>query len=172
MMAGRQAWRSALLAVSILAGCGPRDVRHPVSGIVTLDGAPVAGASVTLMPKGKGRPGIGETDASGRFTMQDGGMHAGLPPGEYDVAIMLAEWSTAKTTRIPAGPPDANGKQTETIEVITGEPYVKKWIIPERFGRFGSSGLSATIVGPMATLDFPLTTKPVETKSQPEEPKP
>lgn len=171
-MRGRLAPFTAVLVASTLVGCGPRDVRHSVSGVVTLDDQPVVGASVTFMPKGKGLPGIGETNSAGRFTMQDGGMHEGMPAGDYDVTIMLAEWSTAKTTRIPSGPPDSNGKQTETIEVMTVEPYVKKWIIPERYGRLRSSGLSASITGPTTTLAFPLTSNPKEGTSLPLEPKP
>lgn len=152
--------RVAGLLLVMLAGCEPRVVRYPAAGVVTLDGKPVKGASVTCMPRGKGRPGIGETDAEGRFTLRDAGMHDGLPPGDYDVGIMLALWSKTKTTSIPSGPPNANGKPTDVVEVIEVPPYVTKWIVPERYSQPGSSGLSVSVTGPNRDLTFALTTAP------------
>lgn len=148
------------LLLSMLAGCEPHIVRYSVAGVVTLDGKPVKGASLTCMPRGKGRPGIGETDLEGRFTLRDAGMHDGLPPGDYDVGILLAVWSKTKTTKIPSGPPDENGKPAYVMEVIEVPPYVTKWIVPERYSQPGSSGLSVSITGPVRDLAFALTTAP------------
>lgn len=150
----------AILLFAAAVGCGPRVVRYPVAGIVTLDGQPVKGASVTFMPRGKGRPGIGETGAEGRFTMKDAGMHDGLPPGDYDVLVMLALWSKSKTTKIPIGPPDENGNPTDLVEVVDVPPYVTKWIVPERYSDLTSSGLSASITKPVHDLELTLTTAP------------
>ena len=151
---------AAVVLAAAVAGCGPRVLRYPVAGVITLDGKPVKGASVTFMPKAKGRPGIGETDADGRFVVSDAGMHDGLPPGEYDVVVMLALWSKVKTTTIPTGPPDERGKPTDLVEVVEVPPYVTKWIVPERYSQLGSSGLSAAIKAPVRDLSFALTTSP------------
>ena len=152
-----------MFAMALLAGvvgCGPRVVRYPVEGVVTLDGEPVKGASITFMPRGKGRPGIGETDADGRFALREAGMHDGVPPGDYDVLVMLALWSKAKTTKIPTGPPDENGKPTDLVEVVEVPPYVTKWIVPERYSQRESSGLSASVKASARDLAFALTSAP------------
>lgn len=155
-----RAWCVAGLLVTFAAGCGPRVVRYPVGGVVTLDGQPLKGASVTFMPRGKGRPGIGVTDGEGRFSVEDAGMHDGIPPGDYDVVVMLAVWSKSKTTKIAIGPPDEHGKPTDLVEVVEVPPYVTKWIVPERYSQLGSSGLSASITQPVRDLTFALTTAP------------
>lgn len=42
----------------------------PVSGTVTLDGAPVKHASVTFLPKDGGRPSFGVTNDQGRYVLE------------------------------------------------------------------------------------------------------
>lgn len=60
----------ALLTTS-LTGCGSSD--HPplgrVSGVVTLDGQPLADADVTFQPEGAGRASVGTTDAEGQYEL-------------------------------------------------------------------------------------------------------
>jgi hypothetical protein len=64
---------SAILA----AGCGPGYGTAPVSGRITLDGQPLAGASVTFQPMAKdgisstlGMGSYGATDAEGRYSLK------------------------------------------------------------------------------------------------------
>ena len=67
-----------------LTGCGKK--LTPVTGVVTLDGKPVAGASVTLVSEdGKDNP-TALTDDSGNFTVEsrDG---PGAHPGNYKVVV-------------------------------------------------------------------------------------
>ena len=60
---------AAILLLSLAAGCGPRPT--VVTGVVTLDGEAVAGASVHLFPVGgKGQPAGATTDGAGRFRAQ------------------------------------------------------------------------------------------------------
>lgn len=142
----------------LAAGCGPANNRVAVEGIVTLDGKPIKGVSLTFMPRGKGRPGIGETDVNGRFRMKDVGIHDGLPPGDYDVLVMLAEWSKLKTVEIPIGAVGGDG--AETMEIVEVAPHVTKWIVPERYSKLGASGLSASIRSATTDLSLALTVKP------------
>src|SRR5829696_339246 len=57
----------------VFAGCGTAAGYAPVSGKVTMDGAPLEGASVSFEPSGKaaGLGGsYGRTDAEGKFTLK------------------------------------------------------------------------------------------------------
>jgi len=84
----RGARLAAVLTVAI-AGCGGPDVQH-VEGIVTLDGKPLADATVCFTPLGGGLPAAGMTDASGRFRLSAsvGGKYGrGTTPGEYRVTV-------------------------------------------------------------------------------------
>jgi hypothetical protein len=74
----------ALLALVGLVGCGGSSA---VEGIVTLEGTPVPGATVTFQSTdGKGQPGTGLTDANGNFTISSGNKK-GLAAGTYKVII-------------------------------------------------------------------------------------
>ena len=59
----------------LLCGCGPSINRVPASGVITLDGEPLAGVDISTQPVGtKGssvyHPGShAKTDAEGRFTL-------------------------------------------------------------------------------------------------------
>jgi hypothetical protein len=73
-------------------GCGskgghlPRTV--PAKGIVTLDGKPVEGAQVVLVPAAEGATGAyGATDASGRFSLRAYEEKEGAIPGDYKVQV-------------------------------------------------------------------------------------
>jgi hypothetical protein len=67
--------RSLTLVLLLFAGCGDSLQIAPVSGTVTLDGGPLAGASITTQPVGSGseNPGPGSfglTDAQGRYELE------------------------------------------------------------------------------------------------------
>lgn len=86
---------SIVLLLATLAGCGPKlPETIPVTGVVTLDGAPCADALVTFIPieETKGNGGAGYTAADGKFTAhlhdgQSGKGPPGLLPGKYKVVI-------------------------------------------------------------------------------------
>src|SRR5438309_11878761 len=89
-------WRIGfvLAGVVLLAagGCADKDAFPlvPVSGRITLDGQPLAGASVFFKPQGK-TPGFGahgSTDADGRYVLTAARLNKpGTAIGEYTVAI-------------------------------------------------------------------------------------
>jgi len=89
---GRRLALAVLGTVAVLCGCDrsadPSLV--PVTGTVTADGQPLAGARVTFIPK-DGTPGFGgtgKTDGSGNYMLAGSRDNAaGIPPGEYRVAI-------------------------------------------------------------------------------------
>ncbi len=108
-------WTLCLLLL-LVGGCGSPDV-VPVSGRVTLNGRPLAGACVTLQPTGLGpgeRPeasgSSGRTDADGRYTLRlIEPQREGALIGEHVVTI-----TTASAAKQDGGP-------------VTGERVPKAW---------------------------------------------
>lgn len=95
------------------AGCGQKSTgpkTYPVTGIVTLKGEPVSGATVTFHGADGKSTAVGTTDAAGRYTLTAGPAGKGALAGKYEVAIVkfkAAEPAPAAT----AGeyvPPDPN----------------------------------------------------------------
>src|SRR5215471_15434875 len=67
----RPLFHGLLFAALGLGGCGDGKMQvAPVSGIVTLDGAPLKSASITFRPKDGGRPSFGVTNEQGRYTLE------------------------------------------------------------------------------------------------------
>jgi len=83
---------TAMLALTGVS-CGNKSSIHPVSGKVTFQGSPAAGAAVFFHRQG-GDPMnehvvMGVVQEDGSFEMVCGSLGKGAPPGEYDVVI---EW--------------------------------------------------------------------------------
>ena len=79
-----------ILLALVPAGCGQRITA--VLGLVTLEGTPVAGATVLFMPdKGEGRPATGFTSSDGTFHLTTTKPDDGAVPGEYRVVIQKSE---------------------------------------------------------------------------------
>jgi hypothetical protein len=94
--------RYLFVLLLLLIGCGGEKGYAPVSGIVTLDGKPLVGASISFQPQGAGQATAGEgsygkTDAQGAFTLKRVSDDApGAWVGEHRVNI-------SKTDPVPAG---------------------------------------------------------------------
>ena len=77
-----------LLAALALSGCGRANMDvAPVSGTVTLDGAPLKSASVTFQPKDGGRPSYGVTNEQGRYVLEYSMNEVGAKVGACTVKI-------------------------------------------------------------------------------------
>jgi hypothetical protein len=89
----RWLWTAALIAIAAAAGCSGsrpagRPPVYPSAGTVTLDGRPLAGATVLFQPVDPaGKPGTAVTDADGRFTAQTFDPGDGLTEGGHRVAV-------------------------------------------------------------------------------------
>jgi hypothetical protein len=82
-------WTLACLILVITGGCGGQGV-VPVEGRVTLNGQPLANATVVLSPSRGTDPGpfTGKTDADGRFALGAAdNERGGAAPGEYMLMI-------------------------------------------------------------------------------------
>jgi hypothetical protein len=72
-----------------------------VAGVVTLDGRPLAGGAVTLIPEKKnGRPATGITDAEGRYVLKASAEDEALAPGQYKVTIVAKPNNADKATAV------------------------------------------------------------------------
>ena len=122
----------------------------PVTGTVTLDGEPVAGALVTYIPTGTKTEGVfdaaGETDEQGKYKlMTSEGQAEGATPGEYRVVIsklVKADGSTAKPTK------DKSPMQL----MLEGA----KEVVHPDYSDLAFSKLKATVPQGGGTNDFPL----------------
>ena len=92
----------AVLILIHCGGCGSEFDVAPVSGVVTLDGQPLQGATVVFAPSGNREnrnPGpfsTGTTDANGKYELilRDGSTHGAIV-GNHKVGISLPETTDA-----------------------------------------------------------------------------
>lgn len=136
-----------LLLLSFLIGCGDdgRPPLVPVSGVVTLDNEPVAGAAVMFMPLAGGRPAQGVTDAAGKFRLSTFEDNDGALVGNHQVTITKVEVTGMTAT--------ADG-----LSGLVDPSQIKEtWIIPQKYAQPDSSGLSATVAKGMDEVTFSLT---------------
>jgi hypothetical protein len=126
-------WLAVSAILIVTTGCGTPKLL-PVSGVVTLDGKPIADAGVLFCPVDRGPPASGTTDANGQFQLATIN-NLGVAPGRYGVTITKKEvigqdfgQDIAKFVLVP--------KQVQV-----------KWIIPQKFSKAETSGLNA-VVGP------------------------
>lgn len=85
-----------LCAAAALGAVGCGSGPAPVSGVVTLDGQPVEGVSVSFTPAAGDGDGIGgsygKTDAQGKYALKTViGDRAGAAPGKHKVVISLSK---------------------------------------------------------------------------------
>jgi len=124
-----------------LAGCGEK--LAAVTGTVRLDGKPVASAGVALHPVAGGSLASGSTDAEGRFRIESGNK-PGTTPGEYRVTVVKKETSGFLA--------DKNG-----LSMGVAKGGVKeKWLIPQKYAKPDTSGLSVSVKPGMEPLDLNL----------------
>lgn len=148
----RQSLWTVVLAV--ISGCSGSDVDEaadgpdfsnlvPVSGVITLNGAPLPGAVVTFLPA-QWSPGVGETNEKGEYSVSSSG-RPGLSPGEYKVAISLLLSAE--------GEPQGLGPRSSLAQppgMLTA-----KEMLPREYADLGTSKQTATITAKGGTdFDF------------------
>jgi hypothetical protein len=121
-----------LLGLVLIAGCGGPKLAS-VSGTVTLDGQPLANASVTFQPMGEGNlnPGQGsyaKTDQNGNYTLEMQGGKKGAVVAKHKVEISAVTGGAGRPDddrpqrqqrdRVPA---QYNTQSKLTVEVKPGE---------------------------------------------------
>ena len=120
-----------------------RPKTYPVTGVVTLAGQPLGGATVMFDPvDADGSGAIAVTDAEGRYKLTTFEAGDGARPGEYRIAFL-------KTIL-----PGAKVEGSDGMAVVSGDP---KNVLPQKLADSTKSGFTATVAeGPGNTCDFAL----------------
>lgn len=138
---------AVLIHISLMAGGCSRSRRpelpetFPVTGVVSIEGKPLPGATVMFNPAGgNGHGSIALTDASGRYKLTTFKPGDGVVPGDYKVAI----------TKIELG-----GSGSDSPVAVAPDP---KNVLSAKYADDSTSGLTATVEAkPDNTFDFVLT---------------
>src|SRR5262245_38496945 len=89
-----------LIAGIALCGCGKAIMNvAPVTGTVTLDGAPLKAASVSFQPKDGGRPSFGVTNEQGKYVLEYSLNELGAKVGACTVRITTLAASDDGSTK-------------------------------------------------------------------------
>jgi len=148
-----------LMASLALLGCnGASAPVAKTTGQVTLNGAPVVGATVNMASDGNAVIAYGVTDASGNFSMStafDGRSYEGAPIGKVTVWITKALSQGMPTEDPNAAPAEedplaASNKMAKMMEAMGkkskgGMMIEQKSEIPEKYTSPTTSGLDQTI---------------------------
>jgi hypothetical protein len=138
-----------------IVGCGPGGVGsgdqqdvYPVTGKITMNGAPVAGATVTFSPQ-QGQPvAYGRTNSSGEYALTTYEANDGAAEGDYIVLV-------AKS----AGGGSEGPSEEEMHEAMTSGEDIQPGghgaagggdesagsLLPEKYSSQADSGLTATV---------------------------
>lgn len=132
------------LLLPTIAGCNAKGVdtrprRVPFSATVTLDGAPIEGATVVLAPEGSdGRAASGMTDAQGSVVFTTFDARDGAVPARYSVAISKTEFPDG----VPLTAEDPNyDPRTAVAAVAKGA----KELVPVKYKSPATSGLTVEV---------------------------
>lgn len=132
----------------LLGGCGGGrkgvDIQ-PVSGTVTLDGSPIAGATITFSPVqgGTGKAAVGVSDSNGNFSITDTATgSAGAEVGEYELGVLWYKPSvdTSQATGESVGGLDARD-DNRTRSAVAGPDA----LLPVPYQDPKTSGLKASV---------------------------
>lgn len=153
---------AAALALTCCLGCGgDGPATHPVSGVVTLDGTPVEGATVTFHPAGsEGRSATGTTDASGKYELSTMARGDGAMLGSYRVTI--AKYETPDGSVVQSDDDAPGGELSEEeFEELYEEPDDEanppsENVLPPQYANPTNSGFEAEVVAGENTHDFAL----------------
>jgi hypothetical protein len=135
-------WTLAI-AMLVAGGCntdGRRPVA-PVSGTVTYDGNPVAGATVIFLSNSGEPAATGITAADGTFRLSTYGEADGAVPGSYAVTVTKLEGGASNEAGAPFDPV----ADMEAAARNTAPPPPARHLLPEKYAAAVSSPLKFTV---------------------------
>lgn len=157
-------YSAAIMTAFFMSGCGggavgggDRQPVHRTSGKITLEGAPVAGATVTFSPKGSGPPATGKTNANGEYKLTTYDAEDGATAGDF---VVLVVKSSAPASVDPDAGHDADGSGGEGDAMHAAQPAADEpeSALPRKYSRVEDSDLTATVsAGAPNKFDFDLT---------------
>ena len=115
-----------LLSAALLSGCGDKGPEVArVSGRVTLDGAPLAGARIQFQPEASGSPSYGATDPDGHYVLGYKRGQPGALIGWHTIQIKRGARDDADNKSKPQALPARYNTASELrAEVKAGEDNV------------------------------------------------
>ena len=148
-----------LVSTLVIAGCGPKGsglrVEY-VEGIVTLDGQPLEGASVTFIPKTEG----GTIEAASGYSNEKGVYKLSSMNGDPEKGAVAGEY-IVNVSKVEIDDPTA-GMSYEQRTMMTGNtPIVTQTqILPAIYQDRMNSPLSATVNKGKNKIDLELKSSP------------
>jgi hypothetical protein len=142
-----------------LTGCGSAVSTEYVEGVVTVDGKPVAEATVMFTPvtQGQGAPATGTTDANGVYKLTAVTVGEAKPtaeggtlPGDYFVGVIKSVSATAMSEE------EAYEKGVPYVAPRPGEVPEMKHEVPQKYNDPKTSGLKVTVQAGKNTIPLEL----------------
>jgi hypothetical protein len=147
---------STLVTVGLaLTGCSNslRPPTYPVTGTVTFQGKPVAGAVITFVPTGEeGEAASAISDSEGKYALTTWEAGDGARPGEYRVKISKQEAAAVDPAKMVQ---NLSIEEEQKIYVESKKPAPPaKRLIPSKFENEKTSGLIHKVEGKPTTFDI------------------
>ena len=154
-------WIACCLGMVFFAGCGSGGgsvVTYPVTGKLTLNGAPVAGATVTFSPEQPGIPtAMGISDGQGLYKLTTYSSGDGAGEGSYKVLVYkLTEQDN--TPALPTHDPTGAGRSGAPAHSGPRGAGGKKSIslLPEKYMKASTTTLIKSVQKGQNTIDLEL----------------
>jgi hypothetical protein len=142
-------WVGALL-LALLAMIPACSYQRPplvrTEAFVTLDGEPVAEATVMLVPIGGGRAISGAANGAGRLFFSTYGSRDGVPPGDYKAVVSKLVLKPKAVRRIESQRARLGGADDALDEILmdlSDDDY--RNVLPDRYARIDTTDLAVTI---------------------------
>jgi hypothetical protein len=154
--------RTGILAVVVLCvGCagGKGSGTVPVTGKVTLNGAPAEGVAVSFISDGGGPSAVGVTDESGQYSLTTTAKDDGAMPGRYRVTLAKYQGSdsaTAQSGEVHADYDITNEYPAGYDESAAALAAPSKNLLNDRYADPNTSGFTAEVAEGPNTHNFDL----------------
>jgi uncharacterized protein YcfL len=139
----------------VVTGCSSSDrpPTYPVTGTVTSQGKPIAGAAVTFVPTGTdGEAASALTDSEGKYALTTWEAGDGARPGQYRVKVSKQEQVAVDPSKMVKNL-SIEEEQKIYVENTTPPPPPKS-LIPSKYENDQTSGLTHTVEEKPTTFDI------------------
>jgi hypothetical protein len=149
----------ALAMFAAVIGCGyRRPVLARVEALVTLDGEPVAGADVTLVPVGPGRAARGLANDAGLVVFSTYGSRDGVIPGSYKALVAKRELTKRGSRKMEVSRSAAklsDPTASESMVEFTDDDF--RHLLPTKYAGLAPTDLTVTVERRTTRLTLPLS---------------
>ncbi|HBJ38646.1 MAG TPA: hypothetical protein DDZ51_28630 [Planctomycetaceae bacterium] len=146
------------LTIVVFAGCSSGDGKIPVSGIVKLGDAPLAGATVGFIGNDGGQIAHSLTDATGRFTIR-------ATPGINKVIVNKSPDANQVAAEVDSAVSAVAVVEDESVNMLAGAEIgtqaaaapKRQWIVDQKFASPQTSELEFDVKEGMAEIELIVT---------------